>query len=71
MENEAMEHEALQKEPVFFTGILGGAGIAVGLLCLIISVGEAAGDLQALGGILFIGGALMRIEAAIRYRKYV
>lgn len=49
--------------------MLGGVGIFAGLLTLLIAANEHDGIILGLGGVLLIGGALLRIEAAIRQRN--
>ncbi|MBV1851820.1 hypothetical protein [Catellatospora tritici] len=60
----------MESKPVHhWCEMLGGVGIFAGLLTLLIAANEHDGIILGLGGVLLIGGALLRIEAAIRQRN--
>lgn len=49
-----------------WSGLVGGLGIAVGLILLLSGMDEHNAGNMTVGGVLMISGALLRVEAAIR-----
>ncbi|MEV4413074.1 hypothetical protein [Catellatospora sp. NPDC049609] len=51
-----------------WSGLVGAAGLILGVYMLFYAVEEHDAEYLTMGGVFVIGGALLRVEAAIRQR---